>query len=403
MKVIEVADKTSEQQFLNVVDKIYKEDKNYIRPLNLIINEVFDRNVNPFFKHGSATRFILINNQNEVIGRVAAFINEKKAFGFDQPTGGIGFFECINQQEAANLLFAKAQEWLKTHKMEAMDGPINFGENDNFWGLLVEGYSEASFGMQYNPSYYKNLFENYGFTTYFEQITNRLDIKKPFPERFWKIAEWVVKKEGYHFEHFSLKKQHKFISDFETIYNDAWQFHENFVPINNQFLVETIKKVQPFVIENIIWFAYYNKKPIGFLVLFPDINQIFKYFNGKLNWLNKLRFLWMKKRNYITRARVVILGVIPKFQRYGIESGLFWHLKGAVEKMPHINELELSWVGDFNPKMRTLQDSMGADFSKKHITYRYLFNGKKHNQERATTIPVDTKEKIQTQETTEKK
>ncbi len=403
MRIIEVIDKPSEQQFLNVVDKIYADDRNYVRPLDFIINEIFDPNVNPFYKHGSAVRYVLIDPNNNTIGRIAAFINEKKAYGFEQPTGGVGFFECLNNQEAANLLFQKAKEWLQSKGMEAMDGPINFGENDNFWGLLVDGFSQASFGMQYNPPYYQSLFENFGFTTYFEQITNSLDIKKPFPERFWKIAEWVVRKDGYHFKHFSLKNQKRFIADFESIYNDAWQFHENFVPINRQFLIETIKKVKPFVNENLIWFAYHNHTPIGFLVLFPDINQIFKHFNGKLNWYNKLRFLWMKKRNYITRARVVILGIIPKFQRSGIESGLFLQLKGAVEKMPHINELELSWVGDFNPKMRTLQDSMGADFSKKHITYRYLFNNQKLQQERATTIPRNTKEQSKVFENAEKK
>jgi hypothetical protein len=44
-----------------------------------------------------------------------------------------------------------------------MDGPINFGERDKFWGLLTEGFIEPLFGMNYNFPYYKDLFENYGF------------------------------------------------------------------------------------------------------------------------------------------------------------------------------------------------------------------------------------------------
>jgi len=391
MRILEVIDKNHVKLFNNLVEKIYKNDENYVRPLDIVVNEVFTPEKNPFYKHGSATRFIALDNNGQVVGRVAAFINEKKAFGYEQPTGGMGFFECVKNQEVAFLLFDAAKEWLIQNDMKAMDGPINFGENDNFWGLLIEGFSQASFGMQYNPPYYQAFFEAYGFKTYFEQITNKLDLTKPFPERFWKIAGWVVKKEGYSFKHFRLKNRDKFLSDFETIYNDAWQFHENFVPISKQVLNDTIDKAKSFLEEDIIWFAYHGNKPIGLLVLFPDINQITKHFNGKMNLLNKLRFLWMKKRNVMSRARVVILGIIPKFQKSGIESGLFWHLKGAVEKKPNLTELEISWVGDFNPKMRVLQDSMGADFSKKHITYRYIFDEDKESNNRASTIPRDTK------------
>lgn len=391
MRILEVVDKKSNQQFLDITNLIYKDDENYVRPLDIVVNDVFTPEKNPFYKHGSATRFIAIDSNEQVVGRVAAFINEKKAFGFEQPTGGMGFFECIKNSEVAFLLFDTAKEWLIKKGMKAMDGPINFGENDNFWGLLIEGFSQASFGMQYNPPYYQAFFEGYGFKTYFEQITNKLDLTKPFPERFWKIAGWVVKKEGYSFKHFTLRNRDKFLSDFETIYNDAWQFHENFVPINKQVLNDTIDKAKSFLVEDIIWFAYHGNKPIGLLVLFPDINQITKHFNGKMNLINKLRFLWMKQRKIMSRARVVILGIIPKFQKSGIESGLFWHLKGAVEKMPNLTELEISWVGDFNPKMRVLQDSMGADFSKKHITYRYVFNEDEGSNTRANTIPRDTK------------
>lgn len=390
MEIREVKDQRSKQQFLNVVDDIYYADEAYVRPLDAMIEEIFDPSKNSYFSHGEATRFILFDN-DVVVGRIAAFINHNKAKGFEQPTGGIGFFECVDSEKIAFALFDRAKAWLEKRGMKAMDGPINFGENDNFWGLLVDGFVQPGFGMQYNPTYYRAFFEAYGFKTYFEQITNHLDLQKPFPERFWKIAGWVVKKDGYSFKHFSWKNASKYLDDFETIYNDAWQYHENFKPIDRKTLDATMKKSKSFMVEELIWFAYHNGKPIGFIVLFPDINQIIKGFNGKLGLANKLSFWWKKKKKIMTRARVVILGVVPKFQRSGVESGIFWHLKGAVEKNPQFKELELSWVGDFNPKMRVLQESMGAEFGKKHITYRYLFNGREEPKERATTIPVDTK------------
>ena len=391
-KLIEVSDKKTKKEFIDVARKIYTGDKNWVCPLDIQIEEIFDPAKNVFFKNGEATRWILKDDKGMLIGRVAAFINKKKAFGFKQPTGGMGFFECINDKEAAFLLFDTAREWLKARGMEAMDGPINFGENDNFWGLLVEGFTSPGFGMQYNPPYYKDMFEEYGFKFYFEQVSNHLDMTKPFPERFWKIADWIRKKPEYHFVHFTFANEDKFINDLMEIYTDAWEYHENFTPMNVNDLKVKLNDAKSFMREDFIWFVYHNDEPVAFLVMFPDINQVLKHLNGKMNLFNKLKFLYLLKMKTITRARIIIMGVKPKYQRFGVESGIFWQLDKVMKNSPEITEVELSWVGDFNPKMRALHESVGSTFGKRHITYRKLFSDDRQFQ-RSTIIPVDTKEK----------
>ncbi len=392
MNVTEVNDNRSRKRFLNMVDNIYKDDKTYVRPLDQEIESVFDPGRNSFFQHGQATRWILENDHGKVVGRVAAYINSRKAFTFQQPTGGMGFFECIDDQSLADTLFNTAREWLEKRGMKAMDGPINFGENDVNWGLLVDGFTHPGFGMNYNPPYYKELFENYGFKYYFEQVSNHLDLTKPFPERFWKIAEWAMRKPELRFRHFKYEDASKLLRDMKEVYDDAWKFHENFTPLEEETLLRGLEKAKPFLDPEMIWFAYYEDEPIGFLIQFPDVNQIIKHLHGKLNLYNKLKFLWLKSRKTMTRTRIVIMGVKPKYQRFGVESGIFWHLNEKMKKKPHITELELSWVGDFNPKMRALHESVGAVFAKRHITYRKLFNDEIEFA-RSTIIPVDTKEK----------
>ena len=64
---------------------------------------------------------------------------------------------------------------------------------------------------------------------------------------------------------------------------------------------------------------------------------------------------------------------------------------------PQYKEIELSWVGDFNPKMRALHESVGGKFSKRHVTYRKYFN-EINAAERSVIIPVDTREKILNQD-----
>ncbi len=372
MKLTEVKTRQDVKDFLYLPREIYKGDKNWIAPLNNDIEAVFNPDLNAYFEDGKAIRWIL-KNDTKVVGRVAAFINRKKAHTYEQPTGGMGFFECIENREAAFLLFDTCKKWLQQNGMQAMDGPINFGENDQFWGLLVDGFIQQSYGMNYNPSYYQKFFEDYGFTSYFQQVTNHLDMTVPFPERFWKIADWISKKPGFTYEHFKMKNADKYILDLKSVYDEGWINHEHFIPLNVKDIKSGLEKAKPILDEELIWFVYFQGKPIAFLVMLPDVNQIFRHFNGKLNIWNKLRFLYYMKRGEIQRTRITVMGVVPKFQKYGIESAIFKQLKGVFANRPNYKEVELSWVGDFNPKMEALHKAVGGTFGKKHITYRKLF------------------------------
>ncbi len=155
MQLIEVIDKKSAEEFLLVNVEINKNDPNYIRPLDKDINEVFDPNKNKTFRSGEAIRWILkddssTGSEGKLIGRIAAFTNKKyKNKGDDVPVGGIGFFDCINDQDAADMLFDVAKHWLIQKGMEAMDGPINFGERDRWWGLVVKGFEPPLYCMNY--------------------------------------------------------------------------------------------------------------------------------------------------------------------------------------------------------------------------------------------------------------
>ena len=392
MQLVEVTDKMTGKQFLDVARILYKNDTSWVCPLDMDINKIFDPSQNAYFKDGKAIRWILKDSQGKLIGRIAAFYNNRKAYRYQQPTGGAGFFECINDQAAAFMLFDAAKQWLSEQGMEAMDAPVNFGENDNFWGLLVEGFTRPAYGMPYNFPYYQPIFEAYGFKPYFTQITRHLDLTTPFPERFWKIAEWVNKRGGFHFRHFTYKEADKFISDLKEVYDQAWIHHEHFIPLDVQLVKKELESARPILEEDFIWFVYKDDQPVAFYVMFPDANMIFRHFNGKLTLWNKLRFLYYKKTKEMSRIRQTMMGVIPKFQGQGLESAIFWHLREPVlNKRPYITEMELSWVGDFNPKMMAIQEAVNAKPGKIHITYRKLFKDI-GGEQRAAQIPLGTKE-----------
>ncbi|NLF42734.1 MAG: GNAT family N-acetyltransferase [Bacteroidales bacterium] len=378
MIIKEVKTRSDKKAFLDVARVLYKNNPIWVCPFDKEIESIFDPARNVYFKHGEAIRWVLLSPDNRLIGRIAAFIDNHTAHKQDQPTGGIGFFECIDDKDAAFLLFDTAREWLREKGMEAMDGPINFGETDKYWGLLVDGFTHPSYEIAYNPPYYKQLFESYGFQTYYKQEGFHLDVKKELPAKFLKIAEWLSQKPDFTYKHFQWKNADSFVNDFVVVFNEAWaSFKENFEPIEEAYIKKTLKKAKAIIDEEFIWFAYYKGKPIAIYLMYPDVNQILRHLNGKLDLIGMIKFLYLKRKKTMTRARGVLMGVIPAFQGRGIESGFILNIAKVMQRKPHYTEIEFSWVGDFNPKMRKIFMAVESVPAKHYITYRYLFDRNK--------------------------
>ncbi len=383
MNIIEVISSAERKEFHNFPKRLYKSDPYWVCPIDSAVEDVFNPLRNHNFRNGEAIRWILRNDKNVTIGRVAAFIDRIRSSASRQPTGGLGFFEVIEDQDAAFTLFDTAKSWLASRGMEAMDGPVNFGENYNDWGLLVDGFMTQGFGMPYNKMYYRKFFESYGFRNYFEQYTCHRAIRDSanrivnFPERVMKVSEWLTKRPGYAFRHFEYRNRSGFINDICTIYNVTWTYlKEDFTPLRPEILHEALKKLKSVLDEELIWFAYYNDKPIGFFILIPDLNQILRHFNGNLHFLNAIRFFYYRITHEMTRVRSIVGGVLHSHQNTGVEAAMFYKFYQAFERKPWFKELEIGWVGDYNPKMIATYESLGAVRVKTHITFRYLINDK---------------------------
>lgn len=383
MQIIEVTTKRDKKEFHDFPRWLYRNDPCWVCPLDTEIEGLFDPAKNHTFRQGVATRWILKDDNGKTIGRVAAFIDNVRSAAQKQPTGGMGFFEVIEDKNAAFLLFDTAKAWLSARGMEAMDGPINFGENDNFWGLLIDGFVQQGYGMPYNMKYYREFFESYGFKNYFEQYSYHREARNEkgeftrFPERLWKVAEWVAKKPGYSFRHFELGNARKYANDICEIYNSTWLYlKEDFTPLVPEVLEEAMRKAKPVLDVETIIFMYQNDKPVGFWVLLPDLNQILKYINGKLDIISLIKFLYHKKTHKMTRLRAVVGGVKHSHQNQGIEAAIFYHLYEVFSKKPWYKEIELSWVGDYNPRMMASNEALGGIKMKTHCTFRYMINEK---------------------------
>ncbi|MEO1051529.1 MAG: hypothetical protein AAFX87_12940 [Bacteroidota bacterium] len=380
MRIEEVKNQSQAKEFLKLPVRLYKDVKAWIRPLDADIDGVFDPKKNKSFRHGECTRWIAKDDKGKTIGRIAAFVNRKTMKkDNDQPTGGLGFFECIDDKEVAFKLFDKGKEWLESKGMEAMDGPINFGERDKWWGLLVDGFDiEPNYCCNYNFAYYQPFFEEYGFQVYFNQYTYGRKTRNPFHPKIQKKADMVAKDPNYRFEHLTRDNLDKYTEDFMTVYNQAWAKHAGVAKMSMLQAKAAMKQIKPIMDEKIIWYGYYKDEPIAFFLLLPEVNQIFKYVNGKMDWIGKLKFVYHKWRKSCNKMFGVVFGIVPEHQGKGVEGALIIATAKMVQDDYHrYEDLEMNWIGDFNPKMIRVVEQVGGDVVKTHITYRKLFDESK--------------------------
>ena len=376
MQLTEVTNAALAKEFIQVNVELNKANPAYIRPIDKEIDEVFDPERNKAYRHGEVARWVLKDKDGALIGRIAAFVNKRyKNKGDDVPIGGMGFFDCINNQEAADMLLDVARHWLGQRGMEAMDGPINFGERDKWWGLLVEGFVEPLWSMNFNPPYYKELLENYGFQPFFHQLCFGLDPQKKLSDKLLQRHAALAADPAYSAEMIKKKNLEKYALDFLRIYNESFAGHGGGKEMRKEQALGLFKQMKPLIDEKVVWFAYHNGRPIGMFVNIPELNQYYKHFNGKFGLLQKLYFLWLRQRGACRHFTGIVFAEVPDYQAKGVDAYMVGESALVIQPDGFYTKYEMQWIGDFNPKMVNIARTLGETYvSRKLTTYRYLFD-----------------------------
>lgn len=360
------------RDFLEFPAELYREDPAYIRPFDRDVEAIFDPQKNSAFRQGECERFLFVNNQGTIAGRVAVFVNA--SYEGDDPIGGFGFFDCINDQTVANVIFDHCKGWLQERGMRAMDGPINFGERDKFWGLLIEGFTRPLYNMNYNAPYYRNLFENYGFGEYFTQLCYSRGVFDDVSRLFMLMHQRHTRNPELKAVHIRKNDLDTFAKDFAIIYNAAWAGHGDGKTISEEDARKTFREMKPVINEHICWFVYHREQPIAMWVNIPDLNFWFRELKGKFGLWQKLRFLWVQRTLKNEKMVGLVFGVVPEWQKTGIEGYMIWEGTKHIRQHTDFKTIEMQWIGDFNPKMMRIAESLDTVITRKLATYRYLFD-----------------------------
>jgi len=360
------------EDFHRVLDTVYAGDKQYVYPLQDDIENILSEK-NPAYT-GSNLRMWVVKDGKKPVGRIAAFIDESRHQENTLPTGGIGFFESIEDQTVADLLFQVAEDWLREAGMEAVDGPINFGERDKFWGLLTRGWYRPIYQENYNPPYYQRFFEDRGFVPHEQCLTMR-GVVSEFPgERLAGLAGRVRERYGLYTKQIDKNNLEQGANDFAEAYNAAFNHWPYFKPLSGDDILPTFKRMRPIMDPHLTCLAD-NKanRPGGGAGMIPAYNCFRGGTAGILGRCGGPKFLYrLKFQKQPRNCKGIAFGIAKDYQRLGVYPLMVDAMfqSGNRHTSRTYKYVDMATIRGHNKIMVETCRQMNTEIHRVHIAYR---------------------------------
>jgi len=355
---------------------IYRDYPNWIPPLRFEVENVFNPKKNSFFDGGVCERYLMYEGE-KLVARFALMNHPEKDAALTPKMGGMGFLEMINDQSVADEVINFARSWHKGHDYSAFRGPINFGQNMNYWGLLVENFEEPPiYGMFYHPPYYKELLENTGADKLDDHWSYKRDFTEPIPERMVRITDRIESRPDVTTRPIDMKNLERDAEFIRSIYNQAWRHQDiseredEFTELTREATQQMVQDLKRIMIPESVQLAFVNGEPASFSVSIPDLNEISAETGGKLNWWHIPKLLRFKRR--VKHLRTMVFGTLPKYRKLGLEALVFVRgIQMTHQAAPTLEYLEGAWVSEKNWLMQRSLEALGCVHHKTHRTYRW--------------------------------
>jgi GNAT superfamily N-acetyltransferase len=356
------------KEFIKLPWPVYRYDPNWVPPLIVERMEFLDKKKNPFFKHADVVLYLARRN-GQTAGRIAGIVNHNHIGYHREKAGFFGLFECLKDDEVAKALLDTVRDWLKSKGMGIMRGPANFSSNED-WGLLLQGFdSPPAIMMTYNPPYYLEFMEKYGMVKAKDLYAYFIDESLPTPRRVVRMAENIKEKTGIKVRKLNMKDFRGEVQRIKQIYNSAWSKNWGFIPMTEEEFDHLAKNLKQIVDPHLVFIAEVDGKPAGFSLALPDFNQVLARLNGRLFPLGIFKLLWHTKiRNKIDGVRIITMGVVPEYQKRGIDTVFYAETYNVGVKRGY-KWAEMSWVLEDNVLMNRVLELLGAKLYKKYRIY----------------------------------
>ncbi|MFZ5919021.1 MAG: N-acetyltransferase [Chloroflexota bacterium] len=365
--------------FISFAWEVYRGDANWVPPLVSMMRDMFDPARNPLWEHSQFQNFLAYRD-GRVVGRITALVNANHNRIHEEKMGFFGFFEVLQDYEAAQALFDAAGDWVRSKGMTALRGPANPTVNDEY-GLLVDGFDSLPVVMMpYNPPYYAGFIERYGFSKVMDLWAYHLDTAifggekvDKLPEKLVRVVEAARKRYAYAVRAISLKDWPAEVERFKKVYNAAWEKNWGAVAMTEheiQHLADSLKQIMD---PDLVFIVERDGEVVGVSITLPDVNQaLWRARPHPKTWepWTLLKFFWHYKiRSCIDGIRVLILGVMEPYRGKGVDALLYYETAMAALPKGYKNA-EMSWILETNTPMNRAIQFLGGEVYKTYRIYQ---------------------------------
>jgi len=365
-----VSDLNDLRQFITFPWTRYQDDPYWVAPLVSERSARLSRKLNPYWRTNVSSKWIAMRGSRPVGTILAAAPTRAERGSY----GTFGFFECLDDPEAAAALLQTACAWVKERGLKKICGPYNPSPTDEP-GILVEGFETRPAIMTgHNPPLYQSLVESAGFTKR-EDLVARLatlppnikDAAEIMPPRLAEVAARASLRPDLVVRRLNTRAYDSEIQTAWNIYNTALAPVPGFIPIPWAEFRAMAEAFRPFLDPNLALVADVGENPAGFILLLPDLNEALQAARGGQGLLGTLRLMWRRLR--LTRVSFKILVILPEYQGRGIEAVLI-HQAARVIVKRGFREVDMSLTGEDNVKSSLFQERLGMNIYRRYRVYQ---------------------------------
>ena len=337
LHVTSVSTQSDLLRFIQFPFWLYRNDPNWTPPLIEERRDFLDPAKNPFFEHARAQLFLATRGA-DLVGTVAAVVDDNHNAVHNERMGAFGFFETIDDQTVTDALLGTAEDWVRDQGMTIMRGPMNFSINQEV-GLLIEGFDSPAFVMMtHNPPYYRSLIEKRGYSKAMDLYAWVYDIATSLanaPSKLFHAAEKAAHNAGITIRPIDMRQFDREVGILKEVYRRAWEKNWGAVAMTDHEIEHLAAGLKPLVDPSIVFVAEAaDGTPAGVSLAMPDVHQALRWSGGGHMWpLGLPKFLWHRRK--IDRARVLILGTVEEYRGLGIDAWLQMARPGHDERHAH--------------------------------------------------------------------
>lgn len=363
------------KKFITFPWKVYRDDPYWVPPLISERVEFLNTEENPFFDHATVEYFMAWRG-DQIVGTIAAFTNEGYNTFQGVNIGFFGFFEVLDDPEAASALLARAEQWVRDAGHESIMGPAQFSTNEEAF-LLVDGFNDAPRAlMTYNPPRYMSYLDTAGFEKAKDAWAYKSDLRElvgNMPPKLVRVTEKIKERRKLIIRPMNMKDFDAEVALFKKVYNSSWERNWGFVPLTDPEFDALAKNLKILLDPDLNLFVEYEGEVIGASLTLLDLNQPLRLAYprpGTPEVFTLLKLLWhWRVRKQVTWVRVLALGVLPEFRGVGVDALMYLEtVKNAVKKGYRMGEG--SWILEDNEMMNRTMTMLGSEVYKTYRMYQ---------------------------------